>query len=614
MNPAGYRRMARVIRWLGSLPMAVSLLTAIGATLALGTLYEVRFGTPAVQRAIYGSWWFQGLLGFLGINLAVAAWRRRPWKLRHLPFVLAHAGLILLLIGGMLSGRFALEGQLVLPEGQATRTLDLDRKLLVVEDKLTGWRQATPASFDTRTWIRQPHQIIARSLPDRPDLEVMVDRYEPDATVEEVVRADGGEDNPAIRVRLAYGEHHDTTWLLARVPNRFAVSWGLAKILLMEPTSTEQMAALSQTPPGAGHPRGVVFVRLPGSSRDEEVPVPEPLLHEPMPIGETPYRLTFTGYFADFLMTDQGPTSRSTDPHNPAVAVTLEGPEGREERILLAFHPDLSTRHGWASRVPATLTYAHPAASAPPLNSIAVLRLPSGKLMAVLVEAAGDHHLVDPLSVGETITHPSLGYQMTLEAATERAVLSQRVISRSDQVKQEAVHLVAREGAQTAQAWLGLPGSVSLTLHEHPLTISYEPARQMLPFTFKLLDFRHHTYPGTQIASDFESDVELSDSARGIIVLRTIRMNHPLAYRGFAIFQSSYTKRGMSETGIFSVRKDPGTPLVFAGFLTVLSGIVGLFVSGRSSKGVTKEAVRTPPVSGILDVNAMHDLRGAELD
>src|SRR3989338_1742247 len=124
--------MTRLARFFGSLAIAVPLLIAIAIVLAWGTLYETRFGTAAVQRVVYRAWWFQALLGFLAINLAIAAWQRYPWKRQHAPFVLAHLGIILILLGGIIGGRFGIEGQLIIPEGQAQRLLQLPTNVLSV--------------------------------------------------------------------------------------------------------------------------------------------------------------------------------------------------------------------------------------------------------------------------------------------------------------------------------------------------------------------------------------------------------------------------------------------------------------------------------------------------
>ena len=63
----------------------------------------------------------------------------------------------------------------------------------------------------------------------------------------------------------------------------------------------------------------------------------------------------------------------------------------------------------------------------------------------------------------------------------------------------------------------------------------------------------------------------------GVILMRQISMNHPLKYRGFSCYQSSYLASGPSETTVLSVRSDPGTPLVYAGFIIVVFGCAGLF-------------------------------------
>ena len=60
--------------------------------------------------------------------------------------------------------------------------------------------------------------------------------------------------------------------------------------------------------------------------------------------------------------------------------------------------------------------------------------------------------------------------------------------------------------------------------------------------------------------------------------MRTIRMNHPLRYLGYSLFQSSYVP-GEVETTVLSVRNDPGTPIVYAGFLIVIGGVVTMFIT-----------------------------------
>ncbi|HQN64963.1 MAG TPA: cytochrome c biogenesis protein ResB [Methylophilus sp.] len=66
---------------------------------------------------------------------------------------------------------------------------------------------------------------------------------------------------------------------------------------------------------------------------------------------------------------------------------------------------------------------------------------------------------------------------------------------------------------------------------------------QELPFRVALLDFRIQHYPTGQPKS-FESDVEIIDPELKAPLRQTIRVNHPLIYKGVAIYQSDFQDGG----------------------------------------------------------------------
>ncbi len=212
--------MKRFLAFLGSLTMAVILLILIAGVLAWGTIYEARFGTAAVQRFIYHSLWFQALLGFLAINLAVAALERYPWKRQHTPFVLAHIGIILILLGGIIGAQFGIEGQLIIPEGQAERTLEQPTNVLVVHQPNPGVHQVIPTRFETQAWVHEPNTVVPVHIDGR-TIQLTVDRYYPDAVTEEQITDGGPDENPAIQVQLEHQEQRDLVWLFARDAERF---------------------------------------------------------------------------------------------------------------------------------------------------------------------------------------------------------------------------------------------------------------------------------------------------------------------------------------------------------------------------------------------------------
>lgn len=439
-----------LFRVLGSLKVAVSLLVAIAAVLGFGTIYEARFGTASVQQFIYQSWWFQSLLGFLAVNLAVAAWQRFPWQRKHIPFVSAHIGIIGILIGGILGGRFGVEGQMIIPEGQARSSLEGSQKVLSVYEPNPGVEHVFLTHFEAAAWKHEPDLHLKVPL-EEGALELVVDRYYPNARIEE----------------------------------------GLSD-----------------------HPRGVVFLRFSGMEEAIQIPVPDSL-DEPMPVGKTPYRITFKQFFPDLLVTKEGVTNRSDHPDNPAVAFTLRGSEGSDAYLLFARHPHWQRLEGVHYKIPVELRYAYP-----------------------------------------TYFNPD------------------------DEVRMEVLHLVGKDEKRTSEVWLPIGEEVSLSLGKSSVHVQYRQEQHPLPFSVKLLDFRKTDYPGTQMPAAFESDVELRDAQRGVTLRRTIRMNNPLKYRGFSLFQASYIINPVEMT-VLSVRKDPGTPLVYAGFLMVVFGVVGMFIFRR---------------------------------
>lgn len=577
--------MKRSVAWLGSLPIAVTLLVLIAAVLAWGTIYEARFGTASVQRYVYAAWWFQALLGFLAANLATAAIERYPWKRQHLPFLLAHIGIILILLGGIIGSRFGIEGQLIIPEGEANKTLETPGNVIILHDSKTDARASVPTRFETQAWVHSPDFNVPVQLGKR-QISLKVDSYFPDAVVKEQVVPSGDQENPAVHVLLSHGEETEDVWLFANDPQRFGVGWASAHLLFLAPETDEQLAQLTGKATTDGNSRGVVTLKLPKMRQVASIPVPEQLGVE-QKIPGTAYRITFKDYFPDFVMNEQGLGTRSNESNNPAVSFILSGPEGKDGYLLFALHPDFQSMHGFKHAIPAEVRYVHTGAggSLPP-NAIALIRSKQQELLLVMTDEAGKRLLVSPVALNQPATHPALDYQVNVDAYYPKAQLVQDIKNRGDEVHSEALHIKVSEAGEQAEGWVMLRGELPLNLAQGLVNVEFRPAQRELPMTIKLLDFRKTDYPGIQMAATFESDVELTDPQRGVILMKKIYMNHPLRYRGFSFFQSSYVP-GEKETTVLSVKNDPGTPFVYAGFIIVIGGVVSMFVLRRQA---TKKA------------------------
>src|SRR5262249_28951206 len=106
------RFLRRGFRVLASLQLPIVLLSLFTLCLALATFLESAYSTGIAQFLVYRSWWFSLLLGLLAANVLCAALnkmdrhrlarRRWPWKKHQTGFLITHAGLLVLVFGGLL--------------------------------------------------------------------------------------------------------------------------------------------------------------------------------------------------------------------------------------------------------------------------------------------------------------------------------------------------------------------------------------------------------------------------------------------------------------------------------------------------------------------------------
>ena len=122
----------RLYDGLASLRLAVVVMSGLGTTCLLATIYESKHGTAAVQREVYQTGWFAGILTLLGLNIFCAMMKRYPWKAHHTGFVMAHIGILTLLVGSLVSLHFGMDGNLALYEGETGDRVALLHKSLQV--------------------------------------------------------------------------------------------------------------------------------------------------------------------------------------------------------------------------------------------------------------------------------------------------------------------------------------------------------------------------------------------------------------------------------------------------------------------------------------------------
>lgn len=122
-----------------------------------------------------------------------------------------------------------------------------------------------------------------------------------------------------------------------------------------------------------------------------------------------------------------------------------------------------------------------------------------------------------------------------------------------------AAYVTLRRGDESLGTWLlwaGLDELQAVKVGDTSYGIALRFSRSYLPFELHLLDFRHDTFVGTQIARNFSSDVRIVDPERGVDRPVRIWMNNPLRYRGLAFYQASYKPDGSGT--VLQVVQNPG--------------------------------------------------------
>ncbi len=122
-----------IFKFLASLQLALLLLAVIIIATAKGTILESTFNAEVAKQYIYNAWWFNAWLVMLCVNLFCVAAIRYPWKPHQTGFVITHAGIITLLVGGMIDREWGIEGFIRLTRGNPpTDIMELhDQELLV---------------------------------------------------------------------------------------------------------------------------------------------------------------------------------------------------------------------------------------------------------------------------------------------------------------------------------------------------------------------------------------------------------------------------------------------------------------------------------------------------
>jgi hypothetical protein len=130
-------------------------------------------------------------------------------------------------------------------------------------------------------------------------------------------------------------------------------------------------------------------------------------------------------------------------------------------------------------------------------------------------------------------------------------------------------------GTFLVSGWVDEPQS--FTSNHRTCQLRLRPERFYLPFSLRLVEFRHDKYPGTDIPKNFSSRVRLRNLANGEDREALIYMNNPLRYAGQTFYQASFDADDLGS--VLQVVHNPGWLTPYFSCVLVSAGLVIQFLS-----------------------------------
>ncbi|MBI3316110.1 MAG: cytochrome c biogenesis protein ResB, partial [Candidatus Omnitrophica bacterium] len=386
-----------------------------------------------------------------------------------------------------------------------------------------------------------------------------------------------GEPNAAIRLKLTsqIAGLEESIWLVEQhpyKPSAHRADMGPAEILLQRSDSRRPDTEAVDKP--------TLKIRDSKSGKTESLMISVETPSEAR-LGALNVKITDLRYYPDARV-DEGQKliSVSDEPHNPAVLFNLITPDGKKESFIkFAAYPDFESLHGKSAGSSYSVNFVAPEAGSgrPSLTFFS----PSAAGEAWAYEARSKKSSSGgKIEAGETYPTGWMDFSFTVETLAERAVVGKTAV-RADKRTSEGPALRAMlldNGKTAAEDWIfiGTPGHFHLS--DGLVLVALRQNSAPVPFTLSFHDFRKVDYPGTQSAASYESDVTLEDPEAGVMLRRTISMNKPLDYKGYRIFQSSFSQDPeVGETSIFTIAKNPGIGLIYGGTIVLFIGVALVF-------------------------------------
>ena len=561
---------------IGSLWLGAVILLLLLVAMACATVHETEFSADRALAVFYKSDWFLGLLWLFAVNVTASLLLRLPFTRHQIGFVLTHVGILITLGGALVTQVWGINGQVGIREGEtSSQFVDGDRVILRVRHQETGESESVllPGGLFTGFYA-----VNSPSAPELvlEDLRAEVLRYLPDAELTERVLDDNPAPTPGVLVSYSADGLADPVWLLAG-------STGLvgSAAARFRPVSEEELAALL-TGAAEAQPEDVAHVKVEYESQVFTFDL-EACTAAAQPVGDTGYTVRVLRYLPHAQVgADSKLVNVSDQPVNPAIEVELAAPDGSvTQKPAFAKFPDFGGMHHQAQEAGPRITFVTEIDRAPG-NPVEVLAAPNGRLFGRFSRIR--HPVVmQELTLGESVPTPWEDKRFSVLERYENARVETvvKLVEPIRERREPAILVRLTRGDTTEEVWLFRNGGNQAELGGERYALRFEEKVTELGFELTLDEFSIGYYPGRRQPRSFVSRVTVYEPATGVSESRIISMNHPTKFGRYTLYQSSYRQggEGRPDASFLSVAWDPGQPIVYTGYFTVLIGMVVVLVT-----------------------------------
>lgn len=231
------------LKHLASLNLAVVVILSLAVVAAVGTIYEARFDTETASALVYQSPWMYLVMGLLMINLTAVMIDRWPWKMHHTGFVLAHIGIIILLIGGLITQKLGIDGSMYFEIGTQSRLVTLNEKQISVYSTFDG-NQYTDLIHKDVSFLKKSAKEEPIRIPVMDGAIEVIDSIPYAQASERVIPSENESDGSALRFQLYNSMVNEIQWMnQSRMGKMTTAEFGPLKLIFGNPGSNNLTGA-----------------------------------------------------------------------------------------------------------------------------------------------------------------------------------------------------------------------------------------------------------------------------------------------------------------------------------------------------------------------------------